>query len=397
MKFFVARSWRIISLTLTAVLIFPSLTHAQAKMYIAPASGTYKVGDSFSVLFDLDTGGKVINVASAKLNFDKSRLAIKDIGYSRSLLTLWTEEPKFSNSAGTISFSGGLPNPGYNGSSGAVLRVTFIAKAPGTAPVLFSSGSMLANDGTGTNILENLDGAIFNITGTGIYNPSAVTSSTTQAVGGISKPISAPALTLENPPQINEGDVISVQGLALPNSKLIFYIQKDSDNPISEVGFAGPDGRFEHTFYARITPGNYRVWGRNVASDGTISDASDPLNVMAVESLPFRIVNIAVAYFSVILALLSIFFILLILFFIFWIKHRKDRRAQGVEISEAERSLHSGFDNLKAGLERYVDYLSMAKTPKNLKTRDAKVKKGVRTDLDIIEKKINKEIDDIRE
>lgn len=383
----------VFSLFCTISFLLPASVFAQATLFITPATGSYKVGENFSVLVNLNTGGKDINVASVKMNFDNTRLAVKDVGYSRSIFTIWTEEPKFSNSAGVISFSGGLPSPGFNGPSGAILRITFTTKASGKAPVVFSTGYVLANDGTGTNILEGLEGAVFNIAGS--VEPPAKPSSGSDGVISVPtsdsfertlKPITAPVFVLENSKQIYEGDLITVKGLALPSSKVIFYIQKDYEDPINEEGFSGPDGKFSHTYSTKTVGGIYRVWGRNMVSDGVISDASEPINVAVVKPLVFRIGNLALSYFSVIMALISILLVGLTVFILWWVKTKKEQQEQGVEISEAEIALHEGFDKIKAGFEKYVDY----------RGRKTKVKKELKDEMENIEEDIGREIEDIK-
>ncbi len=70
---------------------------------------------------------------------------------SSSVITLWVQEPSFSNSSGTISFEGIVPNPGFTG-SGKVLTATFKVLKQGSARVSFANASVLANDGNGTEI-----------------------------------------------------------------------------------------------------------------------------------------------------------------------------------------------------------------------------------------------------
>lgn len=387
----------IFTFSLILVYIFPVVAFAQATLFITPATGNYKVGEDFSVIVNLNTGGKDINVASVKINFDNTRLEVKDVGYSRSIFTIWTEEPRFSNPAGVISFSGGLPSPGFNGPSGAILRITFTTKAAGKAPVLFSTGYVLANDGTGTNILEGLNGANFTIGGSAevkqpvkpVVTPPPSLSTPTPTPSSFErtlKPVTAPVFVLENSKRIDEGDLITVKGLALPSSKMVFYLQREYEDPINEEGFSGPDGKFTHTYSKKTVAGMYRVWGRNIASDGAISDASEPINVTVIKPLVFRIGSLALSYFSIIVSLLSILIVSLILFIFWWVKRKKELEKQGVEITEAEIALHDGFDKLKMGFEKYVDY----------KGRKTKIKKELKQEMENIEEEIGKEIEDIK-
>lgn len=134
----------------------PSVGAANASLYLSPSSEVYSVGNTFSVAVRVNTGGIAINAAEAGLIFSPDKLSVVSLSKSGSIFSLWTTEPSFSNSDGTVSFGGGVPNPGFSGASGKILTITFRAKTSGTATVGFSSGAVLANDGKGTNILSSL-------------------------------------------------------------------------------------------------------------------------------------------------------------------------------------------------------------------------------------------------
>ncbi len=85
-----------------------------------------------------------------------------------SIFTLWTTEPIFSNSTGNIVFGGGVP-ANFSGTSGTIMTINLKAKANASAQVNFSSGSVLAADGKGTNVLATMSG------GTYTLKPSVVT------------------------------------------------------------------------------------------------------------------------------------------------------------------------------------------------------------------------------
>ncbi len=146
-----------------ALFILASQASA-ATLFLAPSMGSYSAGDTFSVSVKVNTEGKAINTAEATLTFDPSRLKVKSISKTGSIFTLWVEEPVFSNSDGMISFAGGKPSPGYTGSSGKLLSITFKGLTSGEADVNFSSASVLADDGRGTNILSSLISGSYTIT-----------------------------------------------------------------------------------------------------------------------------------------------------------------------------------------------------------------------------------------
>jgi hypothetical protein len=114
----------------------------------------------------LDSGGGVgVNAADGELSFDPSLLAVQSVSKGNSVFNLWTSNPSFSNTAGTVDYSGGS-NDAYTGSSGDVLDVTFKVLATGSAAVKFSSASALAADGQGTNVLGGNTGATYTLGGT---------------------------------------------------------------------------------------------------------------------------------------------------------------------------------------------------------------------------------------
>jgi hypothetical protein len=110
----------------------------------------------------VNTQGKAINAAEGTLKFNPNELSVVNVNRSNSIFNLWVAEPAFSNSAGTISFSGGSPS-GYTGSGGTVMSVTFRAAGAGSPRVSFTNGSVLANDGRGTNVLTAMNGGSFTI------------------------------------------------------------------------------------------------------------------------------------------------------------------------------------------------------------------------------------------
>ena len=97
--------------------------------------------------------------------FNPDKLEVKSISKTDSIFTLWVQEPAFSNSLGTITFAGGKPSPGYTGAAGTINTITFKAKTAtfATADLTFAVGSVLADDGKGTNILTNMGSGVYTI------------------------------------------------------------------------------------------------------------------------------------------------------------------------------------------------------------------------------------------
>ena len=113
------------------------------------------IGQTIQVPLLVSTeGNEVLNAVSAEVRFPAQLLALQSISKTGSVMSFWAEDPSFSNSNGTASLQGIVPNPGWKGQNGTVVTLVFKIKASGTATISFVSASVLANDGLGTNILS---------------------------------------------------------------------------------------------------------------------------------------------------------------------------------------------------------------------------------------------------
>lgn len=381
------------------ILFFPAVTLAQANLFISPATGVYKSGELFSVFVNVNTGAADINAASALMSFDNNHLEVVDLGFTRSIFSIWTEEPKFSNVAGSVRFSGGLPNPGFTGASGNILRITFKTKGGGQAAVVFNSGSVLANDGKGTNILDSLKGGLYSILAVAAEKPgvskTGAPSLPVIVEGPAGKTPAAPLIT-EWPTQLEEGETLTIRGLGFANSKILVFFQKGNGDPDISETFSGPDGRFSKISPKITSAGFYRVWAKNVSSEGLSGPSSEAVTVEVIQPLFFRIGNLALNYVSIIVTLIALLVLLSFLFLWVWFRVRTWQKAQGKEIAEAEKTLHKSFDTLKDGFSAYLSYLLESKSMGDMKHREETTRRELKKDLEELEEGIEKEIEDIK-
>lgn len=133
-----------------------------ATLSVLPGTGVYASGGTFTARVMVNPSGKSINAAEGTLKFNPQELSVVSVNRTGSIFNLWVAEPSFSNSAGTISFSGGSPS-GYDGGVGTIMNVTFRTVGSGSARVTFSNGSVLANDGRGTNVLTSMSGGTYTV------------------------------------------------------------------------------------------------------------------------------------------------------------------------------------------------------------------------------------------
>ena len=134
-----------------------------ATQYFSPNNGSYSANATFSVSVYTTSADQPASAFSGYITFPADKLSVTSVSKAGSIISIWVQEPAYSNSAGTVSFEGFIPNPGYTGSGGKLITITFQTKGSGTANLAFSNGSILANDGQGTNITSGLGGAAFTL------------------------------------------------------------------------------------------------------------------------------------------------------------------------------------------------------------------------------------------
>lgn len=133
-----------------------------ADVAISPASGQYSSGQTFTAVVQAIPNGDSINAVEATLSFDSSVLQVVSVSKDGSAFSLWTTEPTFSNSGGTVTFGGGSPTPFSSNSN--LVNITFrVIGTEGSGSVNFSSVSVLAADGRGTDVYENSTGGTYTI------------------------------------------------------------------------------------------------------------------------------------------------------------------------------------------------------------------------------------------
>jgi hypothetical protein len=97
-----------------------------AEMSFSPADGKFTTGKEFSIKVLVNPGVDSVNAADGQVSFDKDVLSVSSVSKDGSVFSLWTADPTFSNSAGTIDFSGGTPSAFSK--SGTVVTIKFKGK-----------------------------------------------------------------------------------------------------------------------------------------------------------------------------------------------------------------------------------------------------------------------------
>jgi len=154
------------------VFIFVSSAVA-ANFYVTPNTGVVTVGETFSVDIKIYAADTAINAAEGEIAFSKNNIEVKRIVETESIFSSWVQPPSFSNTTGKITFGGLILRREDAVSDFAkVLTIEFEAKNAGNADVFFVSGSVIAGDGFGSNILQSFDNAVYTIV-PGAFIPQA--------------------------------------------------------------------------------------------------------------------------------------------------------------------------------------------------------------------------------
>jgi hypothetical protein len=136
-----------------------------ATLSIVPPVSNVQAGDIVRVSVVVNSEGLAVNNAESVLHFAPEFLQVMSLSSLGSVFSLWVEQPSFSNAAGEVRFNGGVPNPGFTGSSGTILTVVFTAKRAGVASLSLTDAAVRANDGLGTDVLTSSNGATVRISG----------------------------------------------------------------------------------------------------------------------------------------------------------------------------------------------------------------------------------------
>jgi hypothetical protein len=186
-----------------SALLFSAGSVFAADVVLAPSTGTYNVGQTFTATIRVVPGGANVNAVEAALKFDPKLLSVVSVSKDGSVFSLWTTEPAFSNTAGTITFGGGSPTP-FTASSN-LINVTFRTVAAGTAAVTFSNASVLAADGRGTDVFKNSTPGSFTVSATATPPPPEPTPTpTTPTTESEEEEESEEAIIFGDPPRAPE-------------------------------------------------------------------------------------------------------------------------------------------------------------------------------------------------
>lgn len=162
MREFVRKHKRKIFLWLSALILFfvvsptflGELVTKRATLFFAPDDGSFSIGDTISIDVMVESPNLAINVVGATLYIPNDQMEIVSVSNEDSIITLWVEEPSFSNKFNIVKFSGGTTREGGFRGSGKVATIVVRATRAGRAEIQFVDATVFAHDGKGTPVLD---------------------------------------------------------------------------------------------------------------------------------------------------------------------------------------------------------------------------------------------------
>lgn len=128
---------------------------AQVAQFMIPTKSQFPVGEIFPLKIELMNIPSAINVAQADLSFDPKIVEVIDLTTDGSFASFFVQK-EFNNTQGYARVTGGIPNPGYRMPTGLLATLYLKGKIPGAIELKYLPSSLvLANDGTGTNLLAD--------------------------------------------------------------------------------------------------------------------------------------------------------------------------------------------------------------------------------------------------
>ncbi len=291
-----------------AVILPQAAVAVEGALYMSPAGGTYEIGQEFEVEVMADTDGERAGAAEADISFNPAALMVTGISTERSILTLWPTPPEYSNTKGTIRFSG-TAGTSYKGKEGLLVTIRFIALGNLPGDVRIDSGAILASDARATNIITSMRSSLYTIVArradsVPTATPVATTSEPVPEVAGAS--IVVPSIAGYDD-RVSIGERIVLQGTAAPDSRVSIILQFESDTPKESTVLTTRDGSFTYVASEPAEEGMYRAWaevrtGAETFTSDKIMISASNVGFLAAASAAAPILTLALPYLLLVIA-----------------------------------------------------------------------------------------------
>lgn len=249
-----------------------------ASMYLDPPGGSIEISEPLKVEVVLSSPDEASNAVRGRLKFPTELLEVSGVSVEGTAVSLWLQQPAYSNDAGTIDFEGVILNPGFQGIGTRLFTVTLRGKGNGNADVTFTSGAILANDGKGTNIITGLSKATYTVNAPSVAPPVPEATTPVDTPGAPGAPqVSSP--THPSPLSWYPGRVATFAWGVSPETTAVAYLLDRRPNSVPAAAAEGVPSSFassaltDGAWYFHVRTKNQYGWGGishlRVQVDGT--------------------------------------------------------------------------------------------------------------------------------
>jgi hypothetical protein len=358
-------------------------------------------GNIVTVRVVVNSSDQAINSAEGVVSFPVDFLKVVSLDTGNSLFPFWIQAPSFSNGQGTITFNGGLPSPGFTGTGGTIVAITFQAKKSGTATISVGNASVLANDGLGTDVLQGTNTATLTIenlpapspvTTVKTTNPKPASSPAVDSANPVVEATSTPILPV-SPPTIESythslvaGQQFVLSGIVDAETNDVLLFEQKDTSEINQYTIQ-PNAQGYFTFVSPSwSAGRYQIW--LVALSGTSSRSTDSTHIaldiapsVFTQIGPFTITSLFIAIAVGVLILIQLIIAL-------WSVYRLRSFQRSLEngVIKSEKDMHKGFSLLKDDLEQHLKQLGQTRSGSARTLEAEKFKTDVEGDIADLER-----------
>ena len=128
------------------------------------------VGDTVTIDVDLDTT-RSINAVGGNIVFEDTFLTPISISTERSIIDLWAQKPTLDDVTKKLAFAGGITKEDCFKGSGHIFSFTAKMLVTGDITLSLNDPKLLANDGSGTNLLTKKEDLTLFVREQGLPSP----------------------------------------------------------------------------------------------------------------------------------------------------------------------------------------------------------------------------------
>lgn len=150
--------YSLVLLIATLIIALPTLSNA-AQIVLHTKSKAVSAGSIVRLDVRVEENKDPINAISGAIFIPFEHFDVASVSLDQSVISFWIKEPSYNKEAGLLEFEGiVLKEGGFRAEEGHIFSLVLNAVTTGQARIELVSGSILAHDGSATNVLSSLEG-----------------------------------------------------------------------------------------------------------------------------------------------------------------------------------------------------------------------------------------------